>query len=286
MSPRTPMLDPNESSNMSFDDQTTHFDELTTTIEICGPNEEFVKRPMNAYMFFSRAQRKIIAKQNPTFKMNEISREYFKDNPTMKYLPPRKKANPSKTPKDSNSETASVNSTEKPARKKQRVSKTIKDTNRQTTSVHTTRETAIRKPSSASTPVNTSRYAGQPLISKANANVYMLQPLTTSNLSLAPTQYSTAEQMSIRSGNSTIVSRVPVQASATCTTPITQRPIRESVQPLSLTEDEALDLYYQSLSAPQFPHYLEDQSNPLQMNTPNFYYDQWRNIVNSKYHHM
>uniref|UniRef100_A0AC35TIT2 HMG box domain-containing protein n=1 Tax=Rhabditophanes sp. KR3021 TaxID=114890 RepID=A0AC35TIT2_9BILA len=287
MSPRTPIFDMNETSNMSFDDQLANLEDLATVIETCGPNHEFIKRPMNAYMFFSRAERKNISRENPTLKMNEISREmgdkwkklidadrkpyqelakkqldehkqYLKDNPTIQYLPARKKNNSSKTPKEPKRQTASVDSTGEPV---------------------------MRRPSNASTPVNTNRPTGQPSTHNPNVVFYMPQKPATPGLQHAPTQYTTPQQLAMKPGNGPSTFRVPVQ---TYGTPMAQRPNNAPppTQPPPLTADAALDLYYQSLSAPQFPHYLENQSNPLQMNTPNFYYEQWCHLSASNSSHI
>jgi hypothetical protein len=237
--------------------------------------QQFIKRPLNAYMIWTRQERQKIVANDPKIKMNEVSkaiqmgerwkamsdkekRPYFemakkyaiehkkalKDNPNLTYIPPKKKAakehghdpNGPKSPLSVHSPSPSTPVT--PGHGAMQVAQALGV--RTPNTVGPGGVTAFRVPA---TPTTQTRF----------------QPITSVN----------GQQMVGTTTIRTVDDRTPIGTRVIAAPP-----------PPRLTAAQALEFYYQSLCQPAFPLLVESPSNPLGMSmTPHQYYEQWQQAL-------
>uniref|UniRef100_A0A0N4ZMB6 Sex-determining region Y protein n=1 Tax=Parastrongyloides trichosuri TaxID=131310 RepID=A0A0N4ZMB6_PARTI len=303
----TPLYDQCDNSNMSFGEGTEIIEEHPEKayVEFCGPNNEYVKKPMNPYMFFSRAERKNISRSHPELKVNEVSREmgdrwkkltekeklpyvqmakkqldehkkFFKENPDKQYLPAKKK--PVAANKTQTNTTTSYTNSPRPQ--------------------DSALLSAIQRPSSVitnksimSTPISTQQRVNGSSYSTPNQGgnvVYYVPPKSAHQSRPEGYQIAQSNGSSNQYYNTQTQNAHTIRYTATNGPPNNQNygsPMYARIpqQTTQKTAPELLDLYYTSLTAPLFPHYLENQSNPLGLNGngPMGYLDEYLKVINN-----
>ncbi|KAH7712174.1 HMG box family protein [Aphelenchoides avenae] len=234
-----------------------------------SPSQQFIKRPLNAYMIWTRQERQKIVANDPKVKMNEVSkaiqmgerwkamsdkekRPYFeaakkyalehkkalKEHPNLTYIPPKKKL--------------------------------AKELQQQ------------RLSSDGPSPLSPS-FASPPSSSQSTPAPPPMQVKQQPQSVVFRTPHAPAMSPQTRFQPMPLGGQTPTYAYAgTPRTDLTtpgQRPLGAPVAARP-TPAQALELYYQSLCQPAFPSLVESPSNPLGMAlTPHQYYEQYQQAL-------
>uniref|UniRef100_A0A0K0FXN4 Sex-determining region Y protein n=1 Tax=Strongyloides venezuelensis TaxID=75913 RepID=A0A0K0FXN4_STRVS len=307
----TPLYDQCENSNMSFSEGNESLEEQfeKCLVEFCGPNNEFVKKPMNPYMFFSRAERKNIAKSHPELKVNEVSREmgerwkklgdkekqpyvqmakrqleehkkFFKENPDRQYLPAKKKPVPSS--KTLTTSTPTITNTQRSQDSAllsaiQRPSTVLSNKNiLSSTSMSTTTPRVNGSLSSYQTSAQSNNvvyYLPTKSVHSSRPESYQISQSNGVSNQFYTTQTQNTHSLRLGGGG-------PQNATSNYGSPVYTGIRHHTTQK---TAPELLDLYYTSLTAPLFPHYLEHPTNPLGLvgNGPYSYLEEYLKVISN-----
>uniref|UniRef100_A0A914D7Z7 Sex-determining region Y protein n=1 Tax=Acrobeloides nanus TaxID=290746 RepID=A0A914D7Z7_9BILA len=255
--------------------------DLPSTVEIhpqngilpgASPSQTYIKRPLNAYMIWTRHERTKMLAKEPKMKMNEVTkamgerwknmpdhekRPYFemakrfasdhkkalKDNPNLKYIPVKLKH--PKTPAANAAAHASQQTPQAPSH-----------------------EGSISQ-SPFSPKIDHSQQGAQPHFN-VPTNVY------AQNMQQTPM---TTIQMSQQAGRPSMQNMAHPPPNMQHQQISQQHQQQQRPPQPRPTPAQALDLYYTSLCQPAFPSFGESQTNPLGMYPSNYYLDQYYQVI-------